>query len=138
MACMPIEKGPTMPPKQPTAGWFQTEILKSLQEVKDKVDESLELGRQNGEAIRSLRTELGVDGLHGRIPQLEQAIARLDRQQEADNKGIISRIETLERGEHENKGRKQFVLILLSLLGGSASGAVITIVYHLLQPGITH
>lgn len=138
MACISVEKGPTMPPKQPTAGWFQTEILKSLQEVKDKVDESLKLGRENGEAIRSLRTELGVDGQHGRIPQLEAAWARLDHQQESDHKEIVSRVEALERGEHENQGRKRFVFILLSLIGGSASGAVITIVYHLLQPGITH
>lgn len=154
-ACMSIEKGSMMPQlKQPTASWFQTEILKSLQEVKDKVDESLDLGRQNGEDIRSLRKELGVDGVHGRIPQMEQAIARLDRQQEIDHKEVltllaenqkkqhddknklVARIESLEFGDHIARGKKQAATIAISIV--CSSGFATLVVWLLSHMGLIH
>lgn len=149
-------KGPIMAPtKQANSGnWLQREILDKILEVKNKVDESLQLGRENGEAIRNLRTELGVDGLHGRIPQLEQAVARLDRQQEDDNKEVhrrideqgkkahestnklLSRIEPLERGEHISQGKKQAATIAISII--CSSGFATLVVWLLTHVGVIH
>src|ERR1700722_5857513 len=90
------EKPCMTPTRSASDNWFQKEILTKISEVKTIVDESLKLGRENGEAIRSLRTELGVDGgRSGRLPQLEDQYARLDRQQEKDHKELLGRIAEL-------------------------------------------
>lgn len=149
------------PAKQPTAGWFQTEILKSLQEVKDGVQESLKLGRSNGEDIRLLRKELGVDGAHGRLPEIERAWARIDRQQETDHREtcaliaanqekiekrfeefglkqhgvtnrLIDRIELLEKDDHRTEGRAQLWEILRTVIFSSASATAIGILAKML------
>lgn len=109
--------------KQASDNWFQKEILIKISEVKVIVDESLKLGRENGEDIRKLRVELGVDGAHGRIPQIEQTLARLDRQQEQDHKEVLNRIAALEEGDHIAQGKKQLFNIAVSIL--CSSGAAV-------------
>lgn len=153
-------KGPTMAPitkKQTSDNWLQRELLEKILEVKNLVDESLKLSRENGEDIRTLRKELGVDGAHGRLPQLDQAIARLDRRQEDDNKEVCrllkenqdkqhadknillgkiaenglelgKRIKTLEDGEHEAHGKNQLWEIARNLLTSSAAAAIIGVI----------
>jgi hypothetical protein len=44
---------------------IQAQILEQLTEVKGKVEESLEQGRENGNELKMLRRELGLDGQHG-------------------------------------------------------------------------
>ena len=104
---------------------FQRQIFDRMKEIKDGMDESLKLGRANGEAIRTLRAELGVDGVHGRLPQLEQAMARLDRQQEMDHKELIVRIDLLEKSEERSKGKVELKSVAISILTSSASAAAI-------------
>jgi hypothetical protein len=131
------------PHKQQSAGWFQSEILQRISEVNLKVT-SIELqGRDNGEAIRNLRTELGVDGAHGRLPQLEQTIARLDRQQEDDNKKVVERfvkledcIDAIKQDEHEARGGKRVLTAIVSFLGGSLGAALVGIAAKVL--GLIH
>jgi len=105
--------------QQSPDSWFQREILAKVLEVKEGMDESLKLGRANGEAIRSLRLELGVDGAHGRLPQLEAAIARMDRAQETDHAALLKRVEDLETGESVAQGKKQVVAIIISIVCSS-------------------
>lgn len=162
-----IAGGPTMTQaKQSNSGnWLQREILEKILEVKNKVDESLQLGRQNGEDIRTLRKELGVDGPHGRLPQLELAMGRLDRQQENDNKEVcrliaenqdkterrfdemakkahdatnklVARIEPLEMGEHETHGSKRVVTAIISFFSGSLGAALVGLLAKMM--GIIH
>jgi hypothetical protein len=47
-------------------GTIQTQILEQLTELKGKVEESLQQGRENGNELKMLRRELGLDGQHGR------------------------------------------------------------------------
>ncbi len=100
---------------------FQGRILEQLAELQRKVDESLEQGRQNGEEIRMLRKELGLDGPHGRIPLVEAAVQTL-----------LERVSTLERLRIESDGKKKLVTGALALLSGGAGGALIALIGRLL------
>lgn len=129
-------------------------ILEKILEVKKLVDESLKLSRENGEDIRKLRTELGVDGSHGRLPQLERSMVRLDSQQESDHKEvlallaesqkknhddknkIITRIESLEYGDHLARGKKQAATVAISIV--CSSGFATLVVWLLSHMGIIH
>lgn len=162
-------RGPLMAPTKTqqnnSDNWFQKEILEKILEVKEGVDESLKLGRANGEALRTLRAELGVDGSYGRLPQLEQAVARLDRRQEDDHKEVcslvianqekaenrfsesgkrqhdatnrlIDRIELLEKDDHKKQGKDQLWEILRTIVTSSASAAAIGTIAKML--GLIH
>ena len=43
-------------------------------ELKGKVEESLQQGRENGNDLKMLRRELGLDGQHGRLPIVEATL----------------------------------------------------------------
>ncbi len=62
--------------KLATPGTIDAQILEQLAEVKGKVDESLEQGRENGNELKMLRRELGLDGQHGRLPIVEATLIR--------------------------------------------------------------
>lgn len=111
--------------RESQATWMplQGRILEQLVELQRKVDESLEQGRQNGEEIRMLRKELGLDGPHGRIPLVETAVQTL-----------LDRVSTLERLRIENDGKKKLVTGALALLSGGAGGALIALLGRLLGP----
>jgi hypothetical protein len=86
-------------------------------------------GRKNTEELSLIRVELGLHNgaLHGRLPTLQGDIARQDLR--IDKLDI--RLATMEKSESENAGKQKLKAVIISLLGGSASGAIITMAYHL-------
>jgi hypothetical protein len=91
-------------------------------------------GRKNTEELSLIRVELGLHNgaLHGRLPSLEGDIARQDLR--IDKLDI--RVGMIEKSESEDAGKQKLKSVILSLLGGSASGAIITMAYHLVQGGV--
>src|ERR1700742_5054975 len=90
-----------------------------------KLEESIRLGAENGAELRSLRKELGMEGLHGRLPTIEAALARIDRAQEDDNKAIVVRLTCLEEQAHQESGRSVFKERMISILTSSGTTALI-------------
>ncbi|MGC2403680.1 MAG: hypothetical protein WA510_28065 [Acidobacteriaceae bacterium] len=92
--------------------------MDELKSIGVKIEESVRLGTENGAELRSLRKELGMEGLHGRLPTIEAAIARIDRAQEDDNKLLVARVNSLEELAHQEDGRgrmkERFITILTS------------------------
>jgi hypothetical protein len=111
-----------------TARTIDTQILEQLAEVKCKVDESLEQGRENGNELKMLRRELGLDGQHGRLPIVEATLIRHEVRMEKGE----ARIDKLEIGNSEANGKAKLVATSLALLGGGAGGALIALLAHLL------
>ena len=64
------------PHAKPADSTIQAQILEQLMELKGKVEESLEQGRENGNELKMLRRELGLDGQHGRLPIVEATLIR--------------------------------------------------------------
>jgi hypothetical protein len=114
--------------KLATPGTIDAQILEQLAEVKGKVDESLEQGRENGNELKMLRRELGLDGQHGRLPIVEATLIRHEVRMEKSE----ARIDKLEIGNSEANGKAKLVATSLALLGGGAGGALIALVAHLL------
>jgi hypothetical protein len=114
--------------KSTGAATLQAQILEQLTEVKGKVDESLEQGRQNGNELKMLRRELGLDGHHGRLPIVETTLIR----HEARMEKCDTRIDKLETSYNEANGKAKLVATSLALLGGGAGGALIALLAHLL------
>jgi hypothetical protein len=106
---------------------IQAQILEQLTEVKGKVEESLEQGRENGNELKMLRRELGLDGQHGRLPIMETTLIR----HEARMEKCDARIDKLETGYSEANGKAKLVATSLALLGGGAGGALIALLAHL-------
>jgi hypothetical protein len=46
------------------------------------------------------------------------------------------RVGMIEKSESEDAGKQKLKSVILSLLGGSASGAIITMAYHLVHGGV--
>jgi hypothetical protein len=111
-----------------TSRTIDTQILEQLAEVKGKVDESLEQGRENGNELKMLRRELGLDGQHGRLPIVEATLIRHEVRMEKNE----ARIDKLEIGNSEANGKAKLVATSLALLGGGAGGALIAVLAHLL------
>jgi hypothetical protein len=90
-------------------------------------------GRKNTEELSLIRVELGLHNgaLHGRLPSLEGDIARQDLRIDK----LDLRLGMIEKSENEDAGKEKLKNVIFSLLGGSASGAMITMGYHLLQSG---
>ena len=90
-------------------------------------------GRKNTEELSLIRVELGLHNgaLHGRLPSLEGDIAR----QGSRIDKLDMRVGMIEKSESEDAGKQKLKSVILSLLGGSASGAIITMAYHLLHGG---
>jgi uncharacterized coiled-coil DUF342 family protein len=91
-------------------------------------------GRKNTEELSMIRVELGLHNgaLHGRLPSLQGDINKQDLRIDK----LDLRLAIIEKSESENAGKQKFKAIIISLLGGSASGAIITMAHHLLQRGV--
>jgi hypothetical protein len=107
---------------------IQAQILEQLTELKDKVEESLQQGRENGHDLKLLRRELGLDGQHGRLPIVEATLIRHELRMEKSE----ARLDELETGNSEAKGKAKFVATALALLGGGTGGALIALLARLL------
>ncbi|MGC2661450.1 MAG: hypothetical protein WA324_26145 [Bryobacteraceae bacterium] len=90
-------------------------------------------GRKNTEELSMIRVELGLHNgaLHGRLPSLEGDIARQDLRLDK----LDIRVGMIEKSESEDAGKQKLKSAVFSLLGGSASGAMITMAYHLMHGG---
>jgi hypothetical protein len=110
------------------SGTIQAQILEQLTEVKGKVEESLQQGRENGNELKMLRRELGLDGQHGRLPIVEAMLMRHEARMDKSDE----RVDRLEAGNNEANGKAKLVATGLALLGGGAGGTVIALVAHLL------
>jgi hypothetical protein len=88
-------------------------------------------GRKNTEELSMIRVELGLHNgaLHGRLPSLQGDISKQDLRIDK----LDMRLALIEKSESENAGKQKLKAVIVSLLGGSASGAIITMAYHLLQ-----
>jgi hypothetical protein len=106
----------------------QAQILEQLMELKGKVEESLQQGRENGSELKMLRRELGLDGQHGRLPIVEATLLRHESRMEKSE----ARVEELEIDSSEANGKAKLVATALALLGGGAGGALIALLAHLL------
>ena len=107
---------------------IQAQILEQLTEVKGKVEESLQQGRENGNDLKMLRRELGLDGQHGRLPMVEATLLRHEVRMEKGE----ARLGNLETGSSEANGKAKLVATVLALLGGGAGGALIELLARLL------
>jgi hypothetical protein len=119
-----------MPPKNRPTGLqnIQDQILEQLTEVKQRLEDSLQQGRENGNELKMLRRELGLDGAHGRLPIVEAALVR----HEAQTERMDARMKKLEAVGNEAGGKAKMVGTALALLGGGAGGAVISLLAQLL------
>jgi len=123
-----------MPPKPRSGGsppivpTIEAQILEQLTEVKRRVEDSLQQGRENGNELKMLRRELGLDGAHGRLPIVEAALIRHETQMER----VDARLIELETGSSEAQGKAKLVATAVALLGGGAGGAAISLVARLL------
>lgn len=114
-----------MPPPRKSTNWYEDEMLRKISEVNVKVDQSLKQGSENGEGIRLLRKELGVDGEHGRIPQIERSMATMEIRIDTLQKCV----DVLQGGSHFANGVKWVLTFILSV--ATSSGAVF--VYDVLK-----
>ncbi len=114
--------------KPGSSGTIQAQILEQLTEVKGKVEESLQQGRENGNELKMLRRELGLDGQHGRLPIVEAMLVRHEARMDKSDE----RVDKLEAGNNEANGKAKLVATGLALLGGGAGGTAIALVAHLL------
>ena len=114
--------------KRTGSATIQAQILEQLTEVKGKVDESLQQGRENGNELKMLRRELGLDGQHGRLPIMETTLIRHEGHMEK----FDTRIDKQEMNSSEANGKAKLVATSLALLGGGAGGALIALLAHLL------
>jgi len=117
-----------MPPakKPDSANTLQAQILEQLTELKGKVEESLQQGRENGNELKMLRRELGLDGQHGRLPIVEATLIRHELRMEKTE----ARVEELETDKDEAHGKAKLVVTLVALMGGGAGGTVIALLTH--------
>jgi hypothetical protein len=120
-----FEGGDFMIPESVTSR--QQLILNELLKLTDQ-------GRKNTEELSLIRVELGLHNgaLHGRLPSLEGDIARQDLRIDK----LDMRLGIMEKSASEDAGKQKLKNVILSLLGGSASGAMITMAYHLLRNGV--
>jgi uncharacterized coiled-coil DUF342 family protein len=91
-------------------------------------------GRKNTEELSLIRVELGLHNgaLHGRLPSLQGDITKQDLRIDK----LDMRLSVLEKSDSEDAGKQKLKAVILSLLGGSASGAMITMAYHLMHNGL--
>lgn len=127
----------TAPRQKVESSTIQAQILEQLMEVKGKVEKSLEQGAENGKQIELIKMALGMDGAHGRLPELERAIARVDKNQENDHKehdriieALDKRVEALESADQRSKGLKQFLADARGFIGGSLGAGILGLIAH--------
>jgi hypothetical protein len=114
--------------KRTGSSTIQAQILEQLMELKGKVEESLQQGRENGNDLKMLRRELGLDGQHGRLPIVEATLLRHEARMEKSEE----RVEGLEISSSEANGKAKLMATGLALLGGGAGGALIALLAHLM------
>jgi chromosome segregation ATPase len=102
-----------------------SELKTSLAMLRNKTEEIQEQSRENGNEIKLLRTELGLNGEHGRLPVMETTILRMEKRQEESDK----RIDDLEALRSENQGRQRLIGSVVALAGGGI-GAIIGLLWH--------
>jgi hypothetical protein len=122
---------PTRSKSEYVAETVQNQILAQLTALGGKVDEAIEQGKENAYQMKLLRSELGLDGTHGRLPLFEAQLAKLElsiQKQEA-------RINELEAEKLEAEGRHKLLSTVTALCGGGAGGAAITLIGRLLRSG---
>jgi chromosome segregation ATPase len=102
-----------------------SELKTSLTELKNKSAEIQDQGQENGNEIKLLRRELGLDNGHGRLPVMETTILRMEKRQEVNDK----RVDDLEAVRSENLGRQRLVGTVLALASGGV-GTLIGLLWH--------
>jgi chromosome segregation ATPase len=102
-----------------------SELKTSLIELRNKVEEIQQQGRENGSEVKSLRKELGLDNGHGRLPVLETTILRIEKRQEGND----MRIDDLESLRSENQGKQRLIGTVMTLASGGI-GAIIGLLWH--------
>lgn len=115
-----------MPPRQTKPSSFEGLILEQLSNITLKVEESLTLSRDNNREIKSLRTELGLEGEHGRFPSLEVELKRLNTR--ADKQEM--RIDAMEVSAIESRAQHRLIATVLGILSGGLGAAVFSAVIH--------
>ena len=111
---------------------IQAQILEQLTELKSKVEESLQQGRENGNDLKMLRRELGLDGQHGRLPIVEATLLRHEARMEKNE----ARVDGLETDSNEAKGKAKLVAAALALIGGGAGGALIALLAQFVRSAV--
>lgn len=108
---------------------IESQILQELTEVRKRVDESLGVGRDNGNELKMLRRELGLDGPHGRLPIVEAQLLR----HENSMTSMATRIDMLEAIDSESKGKAKLMGLAIGLAGGGGGGGLVMLIIHLLK-----
>lgn len=101
---------------------FETVILSELSKLHDKVDRSIDQGRETSEDLKVLCKEIGIDGPHGRLPIVEQTQANHER-----------RLAALETDHIEAGARHKMMAAAASLLGGSVGGTFISLIVRMVH-----
>jgi chromosome segregation ATPase len=138
------------------------DILMQLRALSSEVKEISTQGRETGQQLALLRRELGLDGPHGRLPQVEIEIPRINRRLD----DILKAVEELQKGDYQNKGknldvrlekmettldelkesrqqskgRRELMSAVTGFIGGAGGAAIITILANLLakHSGVGH
>jgi hypothetical protein len=113
-------------PKENPMSNFESLILSELGQINHKVEESLEIGRENNREIKILRTELGLEGAHGRIPSLEAELKRLNTRLEKQE----LRVEAIEVEAIESRAQHRLIATVIGILSGGLGAAVFSAVIH--------
>jgi hypothetical protein len=107
-------------PKEGPLSNFESLILTELGQINHKVEESLEIGRENNREIKILRTELGLEGAHGRIPSLEAELQRLNARVEKQD----IRVDATEVAAIESRAKHRVIATVIGVLSGGLGAAV--------------
>ena len=110
---------PFMPPQSDVAR-RQTEILTKLESLSDMVAEVANQGKEYAYELKLLRRELGVDGPHGRIPQIESLVKELDLR--VDNIKMI--VDQMVSEGHFRRGKAWVIATIAALLTSSGVVAI--------------
>jgi chromosome segregation ATPase len=102
-----------------------SELKTSLGELRNRTEEIQEQSRENGNEIRLLRIELGLNSEHGRLPVMDKTILQIEKRQEDSNK----RVDDLESIRSENQGKQRLIGTVLALASGGV-GAIIGLLWH--------
>lgn len=97
-----------------------------------KIDESLTTGRDSVNAVKLLRADLGLDGPHGRLPQIERRLSQLEGLLDSRIEKTDLRIGKLEDADQKERGKRELISAAYSLLGGSMGAAAIGWIAHAL------
>jgi hypothetical protein len=112
--------------KENSPGSFESLILSELGQINYKVEESLQIGRENNREIKILRTELGLEGAHGRIPSLEVELQRMNTRVEKQE----MRVDEMEVGTIESRAQHRMIATITGIFSGGLGAAVFSAAVH--------